>query len=407
MNQEQKDKREEIVKALKKKKSDFVKRYGDEAENVMYATATKQALTEISTEKLAKYKEAAGQSAREADKKGDYELGNKRFRNILKATRKQFDNDKKQTVIVHESAEVLLTENLDVYGKYTLRQGSVVRDMPEGHPSHVVARKNKLSQLSVKADASDESNGYGTTHRISVRNNETGETSHHHIYQSGVSNNRPVFSVRSTGNLDNPKAKEHNQVLMDYLAGKKTDTKVVQEAFAIKDPSGHTIHVSKTEENAREKAKEFSVKTGQEHYILPINEANKHTLMTHLAKQKKIEHEDEEAIEESYKSCVDKNGRTKLSAEAVIKKAREIAAQDIVANPPKARKLTVNREHMDAARKFFLQERIDKPQGIEVGDPISKDSKEGNGRVKKQMGNKAPVEAIVSLLTHKLKKEKL
>ena len=44
MSDEQKKKREEIVKALKKDKDDFEKRYGERAMDVMYATATKQAM---------------------------------------------------------------------------------------------------------------------------------------------------------------------------------------------------------------------------------------------------------------------------------------------------------------------------------------------------------------------------
>ena len=44
MSDEQKKKREEIVKSLKKSKDDFEKRYGERAMDVMYATATKQAM---------------------------------------------------------------------------------------------------------------------------------------------------------------------------------------------------------------------------------------------------------------------------------------------------------------------------------------------------------------------------
>ena len=36
--------REEIVKELKKKSADFESRYGDKADDVMYATATKMAM---------------------------------------------------------------------------------------------------------------------------------------------------------------------------------------------------------------------------------------------------------------------------------------------------------------------------------------------------------------------------
>lgn len=53
---------------------------------------------ELSTELLAKYKTAAGKDATSADKNGDTSRGNKRFGGIVKATNKQFDNDKKKQV---------------------------------------------------------------------------------------------------------------------------------------------------------------------------------------------------------------------------------------------------------------------------------------------------------------------
>jgi hypothetical protein len=53
-------------------------------------------VNELSTEKLAQYKKAAGADASAADKRGDFEQGNKRFRGINKATMKQFDNDAKK-----------------------------------------------------------------------------------------------------------------------------------------------------------------------------------------------------------------------------------------------------------------------------------------------------------------------
>ncbi len=55
------------------------------------------ALNEISTEVLAKYKKAAGKDASKADKEGNYKRGDKRFKGIVKATNKQFANDKKKT----------------------------------------------------------------------------------------------------------------------------------------------------------------------------------------------------------------------------------------------------------------------------------------------------------------------
>ena len=44
MNDVEKAKKEDIVKSMKKGMAGFKERYGDRAKNVMYATATKQAM---------------------------------------------------------------------------------------------------------------------------------------------------------------------------------------------------------------------------------------------------------------------------------------------------------------------------------------------------------------------------
>jgi RecJ-like exonuclease len=51
---------------------------------------------ELSTDLLGRYKKAAGDDATAADKAGDYDKGHKRFKGIVKATNKQFDNDAKE-----------------------------------------------------------------------------------------------------------------------------------------------------------------------------------------------------------------------------------------------------------------------------------------------------------------------
>ena len=60
-------------------------------------------INELSNEKLGQYKKAAGAAASAADKAGDYDTGNKRFKGIVKATLKQGENDSKK----NESAENL------------------------------------------------------------------------------------------------------------------------------------------------------------------------------------------------------------------------------------------------------------------------------------------------------------
>jgi hypothetical protein len=66
-------------------------------------------VTEVSQELLGRYKTAAGKSASAADKAGDYEKGNKRFRGIVKATKKELEQDvKKHKKDVTEGAPELL-----------------------------------------------------------------------------------------------------------------------------------------------------------------------------------------------------------------------------------------------------------------------------------------------------------
>ncbi len=52
-------------------------------------------IAELSSEKLGQYKKAAGAQASAADKAGDTKKADKRFSGIIKATKKQFDNDAK------------------------------------------------------------------------------------------------------------------------------------------------------------------------------------------------------------------------------------------------------------------------------------------------------------------------
>ena len=72
-------------------------------------------LTELSNEKLAKYKTAAAADASKADKEKDFARGDKRFSGIVKATKKQFDNDAKKDVT--EEVESTVAENYEAFKK--------------------------------------------------------------------------------------------------------------------------------------------------------------------------------------------------------------------------------------------------------------------------------------------------
>jgi hypothetical protein len=60
-------------------------------------------VTELSNEKLGQYKQAAALDAGAADKRGNFERGDKRFAGIVKATKKQFANDVKNHKPVSET----------------------------------------------------------------------------------------------------------------------------------------------------------------------------------------------------------------------------------------------------------------------------------------------------------------
>jgi len=65
-------------------------------------------IEELSNDMLGRYKTAAGADASKADKAGDYAKGTKRFSGIIKATKKQFDNDaKKQPLKESRKAEII------------------------------------------------------------------------------------------------------------------------------------------------------------------------------------------------------------------------------------------------------------------------------------------------------------
>jgi hypothetical protein len=74
-----------------------------------------ESIDELSTNKLADYKKKAGDSASAADKAGDTKTGNKRFSGIMKATRKQFDNDAKKSMSeASQRVDSLVTDALKI-----------------------------------------------------------------------------------------------------------------------------------------------------------------------------------------------------------------------------------------------------------------------------------------------------
>jgi hypothetical protein len=108
-------------------------------------------LTELSTDKLAQYKTAAAADASKADKESDFKRGDKRFSGIVKATKKQFDNDAKKGV-----AEGWKDEAND----YKEWSNHVKDELLSVSPSQRYSMAQRLSQIEHKHFASNIQTGF-------------------------------------------------------------------------------------------------------------------------------------------------------------------------------------------------------------------------------------------------------
>ena len=119
--------------------------------------------------------------------------------------------------------EVELEEGTVGHGKYTITTGPKMSGMGEGGPSHVVAKRAKMAKLGVPHH--DVPGEYGHTVKVTVKNNDTGETTHHHVYQRDTDrgSKEVLVSTRSLG-TPRPAHKAHEKVIHNYLAGKKVSS---------------------------------------------------------------------------------------------------------------------------------------------------------------------------------------
>jgi len=131
--------REDIVKGMKKNKTDFMKRYGRDHEAVMYATATKLAkqdeetIKEISTDTLVNYAKAADASMKKDSSKQNVKKRIKGLANVGKklADRKfneetinELDKETLKSYVGKAQAERL--HNIDKFEKQSKRGESII-----------------------------------------------------------------------------------------------------------------------------------------------------------------------------------------------------------------------------------------------------------------------------------------
>ena len=144
---------------------------------------------------------------------------------------------------VYEEVEDLDEAKQVSYKDYTITSGHRTPGSEAGDIKHSIAHPKKLAQLGIDHD---DAGDYGETRRLTVRNNKTGETTHHHVYQRewDSGKNKPVVSIRSVGKPQAASEKHHN-VIASYLSGK---TKLKEDVEDLDEKTLTPAEMKKREE---------------------------------------------------------------------------------------------------------------------------------------------------------------
>jgi len=151
---------------------------------------------------------------------------NKLGQNMNTSQIKESLNQKREACLLEEVIQFVLEsqifENMAIVDKYEITQHAPVSGAGEAQDIiHVKANKGKLSKLKIPAPHKEDG-AYGPSVRLTVKNKETGETTHHSVYQSGYDTHRskkPIMSIRSYG-VPKKNSAEHAEVIANHL-GKK------------------------------------------------------------------------------------------------------------------------------------------------------------------------------------------
>lgn len=180
-------------------------------------------LDEVSMKTLSSYSIKASDSAKH--RKLPIKKVDNRYAGVKMADEKIRKSDGKDSTakigVSKRVEESYLTEATTTHGPYTFTAGIKVK-RSEGNPSHVIAHTRKMNKLGVPVHDEDD---YGDTVAVRVENTNTGASTLHHVYQRGMSSwkdesTKRLVSVRPVG-PSRPETLEHNQVIADYLSGKR------------------------------------------------------------------------------------------------------------------------------------------------------------------------------------------
>lgn len=131
----------------------------------------------------------------------------------------QYKNSPLKAKVPATNEEVELEEGTVGYKNYSITahpNRSAMREI--GDIKHSYGHDKKLNKLGVNQSEKDH---YGPTHHVTVKNNTTGDVTHHHVYQSYKkdSTGKPTISIRGVGKPHEQHGK-HANVIAHYISGK-------------------------------------------------------------------------------------------------------------------------------------------------------------------------------------------
>jgi hypothetical protein len=133
---------------------------------LMKTAINESKVTELSPQTLASYKKKAGADATASDKVGDTKRADKRFSGIVKATKKEFDNDSKGVAEAFDQPYATKWEKSD-YGDVDL-----LAKLPDGTPLSIMFNKQQdndgeeIIQVEFYRNNSQEVTGEGDAQRV-------------------------------------------------------------------------------------------------------------------------------------------------------------------------------------------------------------------------------------------------
>lgn len=257
----QKDKKEEIVKAMKKDKKEFVDRYGKRAKEVMYATATKKA-QELDENKLTIVKELIHEAA----------FTRRHFRQVADIIKNHPDPKKRHEMASHH-AEIFTKSNPRFDKKRFFDAAGVKDHMSEEVEQITEVSKDTLKSYVTKATAEVKNYSYrrGMNDALAAHERLAGQQDSHDKFKSVSKLEGDHVNKRMSGILK--AVKKINEASSSEVYGSRLKSKKGIKKYETGDGKRHV-----SEKDAMDHADKVHKSTGN---IISVEKLNEMVLHGH------------------------------------------------------------------------------------------------------------------------------